>query len=161
MKLTIDGQSFAVNVGNDSVTVDGTSFAVRREASGTLHTVSVDGRPYKVDLIGDGGVIVDGRAYRVVVQGTNRAGSRGRPAPARGGARASSSAGGIAALMPGKIRSIRVKEGESVVAGTVLLILEAMKMENEVRAPLAGVVRSIRVVVGSNVDKGDTLVVVE
>jgi len=53
--------------------------------------------------------------------------------------------------MPGKVIELRVSEGQRVEAGTVLLVLEAMKMRNEVTSPAAGVVRGLRVSVGANV----------
>ena len=57
----------------------------------------------------------------------------------------------IAPPMPGKVVEIRVHEGDPVRAGQVLLVLEAMKMRNEVTTPVAGIVRSLRVAVGANV----------
>jgi biotin carboxyl carrier protein len=78
------------------------------------------------------------------------------PAPAEAAA-----PGAVTALMPGRVVAVRVKEGDAVEAGQVLLILEAMKMENEIRAPKAGAVKSVPVSVGSNVNKGDVLAVVE
>ncbi len=52
--------------------------------------------------------------------------------------------------MPGKVVEVRVREGESVAEGTVLLVLEAMKMRNEIAAPVAGVVRGLVAVAGGN-----------
>ncbi len=69
--------------------------------------------------------------------------------------------GEIRALMPGRITSILVKEGESVSIGTPLLILEAMKMQNEIVSPIAGRVKSIRVQEGTAAKKDSTLIVVE
>jgi biotin carboxyl carrier protein len=69
-----------------------------------------------------------------------------RPAePAPGGATA------ILPPMPGKILEVRVHDGDRVEAGNVVLVLEAMKMRNEVTTPVAGVVRGLRVSVGANV----------
>ncbi len=69
--------------------------------------------------------------------------------------------GEIRALMPGRITSILVKEGDSVKAGSPLLILEAMKMQNEIVSPIAGRVREIQVQEGAAVKKDATLIVVE
>jgi biotin carboxyl carrier protein len=60
--------------------------------------------------------------------------------------------------MPGTILDIKVSAGQSVEAGQVLLILEAMKMENEIVAPQAGTVDAITVAKGAAVNAGDTLV---
>ncbi len=69
--------------------------------------------------------------------------------------------GVVRALMPGRITSILVKEGETVEAGTPLLILEAMKMQNEIASPIAGRVKSVQVQEGATVKKDSVLVVVE
>jgi glutaconyl-CoA decarboxylase len=61
--------------------------------------------------------------------------------------------------MPGKILKVAVAAGASVAAGELLLVLEAMKMENEILAPAAGTVQEIRVKEGSSVNSGDILVV--
>lgn len=64
----------------------------------------------------------------------------------------------IEAVIPGTIQKIMVKEGDEVDAGTPLLILEAMKMRNEVRSPVDGVVRKIYVTEGEMVPKFHLLV---
>lgn len=67
----------------------------------------------------------------------------------------------VTAPMPGTILSINVKEGDTVKEGQVLIILEAMKMENEILAPKDGKVVSIPVTKGSSVNTGDQLVIIE
>ena len=83
------------------------------------------------------------------------------PAPAVAPAPAAKSAGAgsikVASPMPGKILDVKAKVGDAVKKGQVLLILEAMKMENEVVAPEDGTVASIDVAVGAMVEAGDTL----
>ena len=69
--------------------------------------------------------------------------------------------GEIRALMPGRITSILVKEGDSVEAGSPLLILEAMKMQNEIVSPISGRVKEIRVQEGVAVKKDAILMAVE
>lgn len=64
----------------------------------------------------------------------------------------------VEAVIPGTIQRIIVREGEEVSAGSPLLILEAMKMRNEVLAPMAGVVRKIHVNEGEMVPKSHLLV---
>ena len=66
----------------------------------------------------------------------------------------------VAAPLPGNIFAIKVKEGDAVKAGDVLIVIEAMKMENEVCAPSDGVVKQIAVSKGAMVATGDTLVVI-
>jgi len=69
--------------------------------------------------------------------------------------------GGLVAPMPGKVIELRVATGDSVHAGDVLAVLEAMKMEHPIRAPEDGVVGDVRVVVGEQVENGALLLVVE
>ena len=78
------------------------------------------------------------------------------PAPAAPQA-AAAGAVTVSAPMPGKILDIRVGAGQAVKRGDVLMILEAMKMENEIVSPQDGSVAGIQVSVGSAVEAGDTL----
>jgi biotin carboxyl carrier protein len=63
----------------------------------------------------------------------------------------------VVAPLPGVVSEIRVEVGQEVDKGSILLILDAMKMENEILAPFNGAVRSIFVEVGSQVKRGDQL----
>ena len=76
------------------------------------------------------------------------------PAPAASGA---AGAVKIESPMPGKILAIKANAGQAVKKGDVVMILEAMKMENEITAPQDGTVASINVAVGDSVESGDTL----
>ena len=60
--------------------------------------------------------------------------------------------------MPGTILDVKVKPGQAVAEGDILIILEAMKMENEILAPSAGTVVTVPVAVGASVNSGDVLV---
>ena len=66
----------------------------------------------------------------------------------------------VAAPLPGQILTIQATVGHAVHAGDVLIVIEAMKMENDVVAPCDGVVRQVMVSKGQNVATGDTLVVI-
>ncbi|MBT8362506.1 MAG: acetyl-CoA carboxylase biotin carboxyl carrier protein subunit [Desulfobacterales bacterium] len=66
----------------------------------------------------------------------------------------------ITAAMPGTILEVKAAEGDTVVRGEALLILEAMKMENEIMAPCDGVISEIHVAVGASVNSGDLLIVI-
>jgi biotin carboxyl carrier protein len=81
-----------------------------------------------------------------------------RPAPKRA---APAAGGAVVAPISGKILAIKVKVGDAVTAGQVVLILEAMKMENNVPAPTDGVVKEIAVSEGSEVGDGALLMVIE
>ena len=65
----------------------------------------------------------------------------------------------VRAIIPGRVVSVVVAEGDPVDAGQRLLSVEAMKMENELRAPRAGTVERIAVAAGQTVELGDTLIV--
>lgn len=73
----------------------------------------------------------------------------------------SSDAESIKAPMPGTILSVNVSKGDSVKEGQVLLILEAMKMENEIISPRDGVIESVNVNKGENVESGSPLVFIK
>lgn len=74
------------------------------------------------------------------------------------GAERPAGGGVVRAPMPGLVVRVFVEPGAAVAAGAGLLVLEAMKMENELRAPVAGVVRAVRVEPGQAVEKGESLV---
>lgn len=81
------------------------------------------------------------------------------PAPAPAAAPGPGAAGEVTAPLPGTVAAVKVEPGQSVQAGQVLIVLEAMKMENEMLAPSAGTVKEIRVAKGASVAAGDVLVV--
>ncbi len=116
-------------------------------------------------------ITVNGTAYDVVVEELS-AGAVPAAAPAAPGptaapvaapaapAPAASGAEGavkVAAPMPGKILAIKANAGQAVKRGDVIMILEAMKMENEITAPEDGTIAGINVAVGDSVESGDTL----
>ena len=67
----------------------------------------------------------------------------------------------IKAPMPGLVRAVTVRVGDTVEQGQRLVLLEAMKMENEIHAPRAGTVKAVRVAAGETVENGRPLVVIE
>lgn len=68
--------------------------------------------------------------------------------------------GTIASPMPGMINEVKVKVGDTVESGDVLVVLEAMKMENLLKADIAGEVKEVKVVKGQAVNSGDPLVII-
>ena len=70
-------------------------------------------------------------------------------------------AGGCLAPMPGVIRQVRVAPGDRVERGTIMLVLEAMKMEHQMIAADAGTVKEVRVEVGQMVDPDTVMIVVD
>ena len=81
-------------------------------------------------------------------------------APKAAPAVAVAGAGTVSAPMPGTVLDIMVKEGDVVKSGQVCVILEAMKMENELPAPCDGTVKSVNVTKGASVNTADVLVVI-
>jgi biotin carboxyl carrier protein len=159
MKLNIDGRSYEVELQPDAVVVGGVTFKTTVLHDNGEATVRVAGRPYKVKVKDEKTVIVDGRQFTVEVKGQVAVGRRAaKPAkaPSNGGGK-----GAVLAPMPGKVLSLRVHEGERVAGGAVLLILEAMKMMNEIKAPFEGIVKRISVAAGQAVTNGDVMVVIE
>ena len=120
--------------------------------------ITVNGQTYVVDVEEVGGVQTAApvRAAAPVAAAPVAA----APAAAPKAAAAAPVAGGepVKAPMPGNILDVKVAAGASVKAGDVLVILEAMKMENEIVAPQDGTVASINVHKGDTVNSGDTLV---
>ena len=82
------------------------------------------------------------------------------PAAAPAAPKASGSAGSVKveAPMPGNVLKVNVKVGDTVAEGQAVVVLEAMKMENDIAAPAAGTVASINVSVGDTVDTGAVLI---
>ena len=108
-------------------------------------------------------VEVNGKLFRVRVFGEeDQRGTVGPPRRGRGETRrASASGGAIAAPMQGTIVRVLVEVGQEVEADEPVCILEAMKMESEVRSQKAGTVSEVRVETGQTVRSGDPLVLVE
>ena len=104
-------------------------------------------------------VNVNGTQYDItleVLEGEAAAAPKAAPAPA---APKAAPAGGqsVAAPMPGTILAVNVKPGQAVKKGDVLIMLEAMKMENEIMAPVDGTVGAVNVTKGQSVQSGDVL----
>ena len=110
-------------------------------------------------------ITVNGTAYEVTVEengvGTATSAPVSAPvtAPKKSAPVASGKAGSIKvnSPMPGKILNVKQNVGASVKKGDVILLLEAMKMENEIVAPQDGTIDSINVAVGDSVEAGDVL----
>jgi biotin carboxyl carrier protein len=103
-------------------------------------------------------VVVDGWRFELEVEDAARAELRARATRARttgpGSGRFE-----VHAMIPGRVAAVAVAVGDAVTAGQTLLVVEAMKMQNELRAPRDGVVERVSVGVGETIDLGDLLVV--
>ncbi len=163
MKLltTIDGRDRAVELSDDrrAFSLDGQKLdadIVRVEPG--VYSVLLAGRSYEI-LVKEGvggmlDVYVDGRHFAVRATDPRRVRRRHGAVELEG--RQS-----IVAPMPGKVVRILAAAGENVEANQGLLVVEAMKMQNEIRSPKAGKVVEVKVAPGEAVNSGQVLLVVE
>lgn len=112
-------------------------------------------------------VTVNGTAYEITLEAVDAADVKAAPAPAAAPAAAPApaakpAAGGetVSSPMPGTILSVNVTNGATVKKGDVLMVLEAMKMENEIMSPCDGTVTSVNVSKGAAVETGAVLCVI-
>ena len=106
-------------------------------------------------------VTVNGTVYEIELEELTGAAPAPAAAPAAAPAPAAPAGGEqVTSPMPGNILKVNVKVGDAVKSGTVLVVLEAMKMENEIMAPKDGTVTQVLVSKGSTVDTGAALVVI-
>jgi len=125
------------------------------------YKITLQGKTYEV-LVEEGEAIIEDE-YDAVAPVPAAAPS---PAPSPAPISAAPAVGPVAAgttidaPLPGNVLSINVSVGQAVKAGDVLLIIEAMKMENEISAPCDGMVKQIVISKGAVVSTGDTLLVI-
>ena len=143
-QCVVDGKAMEVDAALTardvlSLLIGNKAYEIKRERSlqGELHVVIGSAR-YAVD-------VQDPRSLR-----TRRAAAGAEAGPQK-----------INAAMPGKIVRIMVKEKDEVTAGQPILVMEAMKMQNEIKSPKAGKVQKVLTSEGSTVNAGDTLAVIE
>jgi biotin carboxyl carrier protein len=139
-KCTIDGRPIlfdAVEISGNklSILIDGKSYEVRREAG---ETISVGSRGYQVS-------VEDARSWR-----GKRRGSGSEAGPQK-----------LTATMPGKVVRILAAVGDKIAAGQGIVVIEAMKMQNEIRSPKEGTLQKILTRAGASVNAGEVLAIVE
>lgn len=164
LQLEIDGQSidaeFTAANGTARLTHDGQIHEAQvSQPEPGLFTILLDNRVYAcaLDRLPGGAteVVVNGK--RIPVAARDKKHMRGNEGLAAG-------AGGRATLvapMPGKVVRVMCRVGDEVAANQGLLVVEAMKMQNEVQSPKAGKVAEIKVAEGQTVNAGETLAVIE
>ncbi len=158
-ELLVNGEPCVVETGSGSCVIGGQRSSVDLVDLGRgSHSVIVDGSQHTVHLVAarksSYEVAVDGSVIEVAV----------RDPRSLAGRRASAGGTGpqqVRAPMPGKILAVHVSEGDRVESGQGLLVVEAMKMQNELCSPRAGTVRAVPARAGNSVSSGDVLVVVE
>jgi biotin carboxyl carrier protein len=114
------------------ITVDGEEFEVEVSRKGESWEISIGDKIYKVEID----------------EGERRVSRRSRATKSLG----ASGSGVISSAIPGKIVAIMTSEGESVESGAVVIVLEAMKMQNEIKASMDGIVKSIMCKPGERVE---------
>jgi biotin carboxyl carrier protein len=144
------------------VSIDGREREVDVKQTGGVLSLLIGTRSYDVSIAG-GAVHVDGVPVEVSIVPSRPA--WGRPPStalgASGGQRSAEGPQQVTAPMPGKIVKLLVKPGDRVEPRQGLVVVEAMKMENELRAKAAGTVAEVRAVEGTTVEAGAILIVLE
>ncbi len=148
--LTLEGRRFRYEQ-EGAKPVEGDFSAQRLDAG--AYSVLIEGRGYEV-IAGSGSAIrVNGR--RLSIEVFDPRGMR-----ARRGSGADVGRQNIVSPMPGKVVRLLVKPGDSVAAGQGLIVVEAMKMQNEMKSPKAGRVAEVRTKPDATVAAGEVLVVI-
>ena len=143
--------TYRVSVGDDVWDVDACVTAPG------VYSLLIDGASYTAGVFDRDGVCVvevGGESYEITVEEQTRYIIR-----TRGGATGGTRSRTLTAPLPGKISRVAVRPGDAVQAGDTLLVIEAMKMENEFKASGAGTVAEVRVEAGQAVNAGDVLIV--
>jgi pyruvate carboxylase subunit B len=166
MKYLVDvnGARHGVETAQGAATIDGNELQASLDPArqGPVRTLRIGDRVVRVVVHSRGGrgtyaLDIDGHRYNVEALGERARAIQelaARSAPPSGPAP-------VVAPMPGLVVRVNVAVGDSVVAGQGVLVMEAMKMENELRASAAATVKSIRVAAGTAVEKGAVLVELE
>ena len=159
-EIVIDGKAATLSIA-------GERFEYQREGGPPIE------RQYSASPAGDGtwSILVDGRSYAVAILGAGEVSINGRvlhvdvfdPRELRGRRSAADRSGpqAVTAPMPGRVIRVLVEPGQQVAAGEGLIVVEAMKMQNEMKTPRAGRVAAVKTVRGATVSAGDVLLVIE
>ncbi len=151
--LELGGEEFDAYVQREAdklaITIGGEKFDVKIGEAGVI---TLGGKTFKVEL-GEREVSIDGQRFPFKLADVKTGAGGAEGAGARGAR--------VKPPMPGKIVTVAINEGDEVKAGQVLVILEAMKMQNEIAAPTAGTVKKVHVKPGQNVEGKDVLVELE
>lgn len=163
--VTIEGKEYEIDLARDgeglSGTLNGTTYRIDHSEieRGSKYSVIIDSESFNVSLnltpTGED-LIVGGHLYHADVLD-----ERERAAQALDDVRGAKGPLVVKSVMPGIVKQVFVQEGDDVTPGTPLLILEAMKMENELCAEKAGQVRKVHVAEGQTVNSSDPLVAID
>jgi biotin carboxyl carrier protein len=139
MKVQVDGNSYDVEIAGNTATVNGKKFDLKSNEE----EIILDGKQYFLDFLEEGEpslLIINGMSYLV-----SKSASVGV------------SAKELRAQISGEIVDVFVTEGSDVIKGQLLLTLEAMKMENQMKSPVKGKIREVKVKKGQLAKRGEVL----
>ena len=125
---------------------------------GDIRKVIVNGEEFKVELDQDGDIwkaVVEGQTFEITVPDSGPA-----PKQRRSSGGKSKKSGKVTANIPGKVVTVEVSIGDEVAEGQVVMILEAMKMQNEIQAPVSGTVTEIHCEEGQSIEANVPLLVI-
>ncbi|WP_293720679.1 biotin/lipoyl-containing protein [uncultured Phascolarctobacterium sp.] len=126
------------------------------------YTITVNGTAYEVEVEDMGGAVASApkaAAPKAAPAPAAAPAPKAAAAPAPAAKPVAAGAATISAPMPGKVLEVKVKVGDAVKAGDVIMVLEAMKMQNEIMAPADGTISDVRVSAGQTVGTGDVMIV--
>lgn len=147
VELTPSGKAYRVTIGDKTVDVE-----ILQSKDGKLDLL-VDGKHITAYISSDNAkrwVTVNGQTFVLTKSSGGRKSGGGHHA-----------AGELTAPMPGQVRAVNVNEGDEVIKGQTLLLLEAMKMEIRVQSPRDGLVKKLFVKQGQTVERDQVLIEVE
>jgi biotin carboxyl carrier protein len=158
--VSLEGQAIEVEVDGERITVGGRSYHARlgRIPGTPLRQLLLDDRPVtlSVEPLGQGRWALSLAGERSELEVLDERTRHIRSLTGSGDQRPKADV--LRAPMPGMVVRINARPGDSVTAGTGLVVLEAMKMENELKAAASGRVKAIRASAGEAVEKGQVLV---
>jgi biotin carboxyl carrier protein len=161
---TINDKTYIIEINDDKrVFVDGVEYAVDfgSVAGQPVYSLLLDGRSYEAYVYQDEDsddwqVLLSGDLYTLQVEDEREKRLRAQA----GGVAASTGEFNLKAPMPGLIVDVAVAEGQAVKKGDILVILESMKMQNELKCPMEGTVTRVRAKVGESVEHNQVLLTV-
>ncbi len=155
LDVTVNGRAAQLQLESKNFEFDGLTKSYSIESSGPgVFSILIEGRVYQATILAPGAVQVNDQIFNVEIFDP-------RELRARSSTGASQGRQNIAAPMPGKVVRVLVGVGDTVEAGQGLIVVEAMKMQNEMKSPKAGNVVEIKTKDGATVSAGEILIVIE
>lgn len=158
--VTVDGKSYEIEITSVDerwkCNINGRECEIDFvQHAGGVASLLIDGKSFEIRQWAEDIISIDGRRYQATVEDLRSwRGRRSRDSGQSGPQK-------ITASMPGKIVRVLGREGESIEAGQGIIVIEAMKMQNEIKSPKAGTLQKILVREGGNVNAGEVVAVIE